>query len=100
MLESVPTSPSSSPSGKRLRVPLFVWPVFIVAAAITLAPVWNGPGWPTNHETWAFAQRTHIYARHLAAMDFFPLWTSADNAGFDLRSRSSITVCSTCSRRR
>ena len=81
MLQLVPTTASSSPA-KRLRVPLFVWPVFIVVAAITLAPVWNGPGWPTNHETWAFAQRTHIYARHLAAFDLFPLWTSADNAGF------------------
>jgi len=59
-----------------------MWLLCAAVAAITLAPVWNGPGWPTNHETWAFAQRTHIYARHLAAFDLFPLWTSADNAGF------------------
>lgn len=82
MLEPVSTTSSSSPPVARLRVPIYLWGIFALVGAITLAPVWNAPGWPMNHETWAFAQRTHIYARHLAEFDLFPLWTSADNAGF------------------
>ena len=35
-----------------------------------------------NHETWTFAQRTHIYARHWAVADVLPIWSSADNMGF------------------
>lgn len=66
----------------RVRVPLSVWLMCAVAASATLAPVWNAEGWPNNHDAWTFAQRTHIYARHLAALDLLPLWTSVDNGGF------------------
>ena len=64
------------------RVPLVVIAVFAATAVATLAPVWNAPGWPMNHETWTFAQRTHIYARHWAVADILPIWSSADNMGF------------------
>ena len=35
-----------------------------------------------NHETWGIAQRTQIYARHVAGLDLLPIWSSVDNLGF------------------
>lgn len=63
------------------RSALLVLTLFAAAAVVTLAPVWKGPGWPMNHETWGIAQRTQIYASHWASGDPLPIWSSSDNVG-------------------
>jgi hypothetical protein len=57
-------------------------PVFVALALATLKPVWQEPGWPVSHEGYAFALRTHVYARHFAALDILPVWSSLDASGF------------------
>ncbi|HUR36006.1 MAG TPA: hypothetical protein VM032_19520 [Vicinamibacterales bacterium] len=64
------------------RVHLAVLVTFLGVAVATLAPGWNADGWPMNHDGPGFAQRVHIYARHLAAFDLLPIWSSADASGF------------------
>jgi hypothetical protein len=56
--------------------------IFGVLGVATLKPIWQEPGWPVSHEGYAFALRTHVYARHFAAMDILPLWSSLDASGF------------------
>ena len=78
-----PLSTSDRASSNRVAVAILV--VFAATAIVTLAPVWNGPGWPMNHETWGIAQRTQIYASHWAGADLVPIWSSTDNLGFGSR---------------
>ena len=73
---------SASEPASSNRVALAVLAVCAATAVVTLAPVWNGPGWPMNHETWGIAQRTQIYASHWAGLDLLPIWSSADNTGY------------------
>ena len=75
-----PSSTSDRSSSNRVAAAICI--VFAATAVVTLAPVWNGPGWPMNHETWGIAQRTQIYARHVAGLDLLPIWSSVDNLGF------------------
>ncbi len=49
---------------------------------MTLAPVWRDAGWPMSHEGPGFLQRTLVYARHVAAWDLMPIWSSSDAFGF------------------
>lgn len=55
--------------------------IFALLAAATLVPLWRDAGWPINHDN-AFGQRTEIYARHFAAFDLLPIWSSVDAGGF------------------
>ncbi|MEQ1908275.1 MAG: hypothetical protein ABMA15_05600 [Vicinamibacterales bacterium] len=75
-----PLSTSERASSNRVAVAILL--AFAATAVMTLAPVWNGPGWPMNHETWGIAQRTQIYTSHWAGGDLLPIWSSTDNTGF------------------
>ena len=55
---------------------------FVATATATLMPIWRGEGWPLGHDGTSFAQRTLVYARHMAIFDLLPVWSSSDAAGF------------------
>ena len=55
---------------------------FVATATATLVPIWRGEGWPLGHDGTSFAQRTLVYARHMATFDLLPVWSSSDAAGF------------------
>ena len=74
------TSPQPSTqhlSGSDLWGLLFL--VLLVSA--TLLPTLIANGWPQNHEFLGFFERTEVYAHHLSAGDWFPIWASSDNLG-------------------
>ena len=39
-------------------------------------------GWPFNHEFLSFVSRSEVFARHFAAGDWLPVWSTLDNFGF------------------
>lgn len=39
-------------------------------------------GWPFNHEFLSFVTRSEVFARHFAAGDWLPVWSTLDNFGF------------------
>jgi len=55
---------------------------FVATAIATLGVIWRADGWPLGHDGTGFAQRTLVYARHMAAFDLLPIWSSSDAAGF------------------
>lgn len=62
----------------------FFWPFLIFGffAAFNLGVLFQGDGWPMNHEHNTFMQRSLIYAKHYSFFDFFPVYSSLDNYNF------------------
>lgn len=53
----------------------------IIVGISTLMQIILRHGWPLNHEGNSFFLRTIIYADHICAGDYWPIWSSMDNYG-------------------
>lgn len=78
MKPTIPTTGSKNQTTSNLVVYLLISSL----AFACISSLLRFDTWPSNHENKMFFLRTMIYADHISAGDFFPVWSSVDNSGY------------------